>query len=141
MSKHHLTVYDFKDTDLMQLVDEAGESGTSAADLADGMGWNGKDGVRAIGMRFAWMRKFGMLDYDEKHHLWTVSDGGSRVIESHIRAASRKVIEALPSEAMIEHMAHITSVYRMGDPMVAALLRREFQYGTNPRSRVWSQGR
>lgn len=137
MAKHHLTVYDFKDTDLMQLVAQEGAEGISAADLAEGMGWNGADGVRAIGMRFAWMKKYGMLAYDDKRHLWTVSEGGERVLESHIRAASRKVIEALPAEALVEHMAHITSIYRLGDPMVAHLLRREFQYGTSPRSRVW----
>jgi hypothetical protein len=139
MAKPHLTVFDYKDTDLMALVESAGESGITAADLAAEMSYNGNDAHRAIGMRFAWMKKYGMLNYDEKGHLWTLTDGGARVMESHRVAAFTKVLKAIPEEAVIEHMAHITSVYRLGDPMIAAMLRREFQYGTNPRSRVWGR--
>src|SRR5262245_42663585 len=123
----------------MALVEGAGESGITASDLAAEMNFNGNDSHRAIGMRFAWMKKFGMLDYDDKKHLWTLTEGAHRVMESQRVAALTKVLRAVPSEAVVEHMAHITSVYRMGDPMIAAMLRREFQYGTNPKSRVWSR--
>jgi hypothetical protein len=139
VAKPHLTVFDWKDTDLMALVEQAGESGVSAADLASEMNFNGHDAHRAIGMRFAWMKKFGMLNYDEKHHLWTLTDVAHRVMESQKVAALTKVLKAVPEEAVVEHMAHITSVYRMGDPMIAAMLRREFQYGTSPKSRVWNR--
>ena len=117
-----------------------GGGGISAADLAAELGWtdNG-DGIRAIGMRFAWMKKYGMLDYDDKHHLWVISKGGERVIAAHRAAAMTDMIEAVPDESMIEVMAHVTSRYRLGDPMVAHLLRREFIYGTSRQSRVWGR--
>jgi hypothetical protein len=34
-------------------------------------------------------------------------------------------------------MAHVTTRYRLGDPLMATMLRREFAYGTSPRSTVW----
>ena len=136
---HHASVYDFKDTDLMVKVAAQGGGGISAADLAAELGWDDHDGTRAIGMRFAWMKKYGMLKYDEKNHLWIISEGGERVLAAQRAAAMKDVIEAVPDEGMIEVMAHVTSRFRLGDPMVGHLLRREFVYGTSPRSRVWGR--
>jgi len=138
-SNHHASVYDFKDTDLMLKVAAQGASGITSADIAADMGWDDHDGIRAIGMRFAWMKKYGMLKYDDKNHLWVISEGGERVIAAHRSAAMTQVIEAVPDESMIEVMAHVTSRFRHGDPLVAHLLRREFMYGTSPRSKVWGR--
>ena len=138
-TRHHLTVLDYKDTDLMAKVSEGGGEGVTAAELAEAIGIANGDGIRAVGMRFAWMKKFGMLDYDEKKHLWTLTDGADRVMAAQQIAAMTTVIEKVPDESMVEIMAHVTSRFRLGDPMVATMLRREFQYGTSPRSRVWGR--
>jgi hypothetical protein len=37
----------------------------------------------------------------------------------------------------VDIMSHVTARYRLGEPMMAQLLRREFAYGTSPRSSVW----
>jgi hypothetical protein len=34
---------------------------------------------------------------------------------------------------MVEVMSHVTSRYRLGDPVIASLLRREFLFGTQKR--------
>jgi hypothetical protein len=142
-TNHHASVYDFKDTDLMLKLAAAGGSGISAADLAEDLGWTDHDGVRAIGMRFAWMKRYGMLDYDDKHHLWVLSAGGERVMAAQKAAATMPFIEQVPDESMVEVMAHVTSRYRHAqnskDALVAHLLRREFMYGTSPRSTVWGR--
>lgn len=126
----HATVYDFRDTDLMMKLRDL--DGASAADLADEVGMDGH--TQAIGVRLGWMKRYGMVEQD-KSGIWLLSQGGGRVIEARIRAAMQQVIEKVPDESMVEIMAHITGRYRLGDPMVAAMLRREFQYGTSPRRR------
>ena len=130
-NQKHASVYDFRDTDLMMKLKE--EGGLSSADLAEEVGMTGY--TQAIGVRLAWMKRYGMVEYDEKAKLWLLSKGGGRVIQSHVRAAMQQVIEKVPDESMVEVMAHITGRYRQGDPMVAQMLRREFQYGTSPRRR------
>jgi hypothetical protein len=135
--QHHASVYDFKDTDLMAKV--AAQSGITAHDVATDLGWDNGDGTRAIAMRFAWMRKYGMLALSEETREWTLTEGGQRVMAAHKAAALTQVIEAVPDESMVEVMAHVTSRFRLGDPMMAHLLRREFLYGTSPRSRVWGR--
>jgi hypothetical protein len=121
-------VYDFRDTDIMARLLELGS--LPAADLASEMGANGDKQGHMIGSRLAWMKRYGMVGFDPKDRTWRVSEGGERVLESRRVAAAKKAIEALPREELVEVMAHITSVYRLGDPMLAAMLRREFQYGT-----------
>jgi DNA-binding IclR family transcriptional regulator len=133
-----LSIYDFRDTDLMvKIAEEQGAEGVDAHALADALGM-GKSGVQSVGIRLAWMKRFGMVAYDDKQHLWRLTDGAGRVIESHARAAAIRQIEEVPDESIVEVMSHVTARYRLGDPMVASLLRREFQYGTSPRSRVWN---
>jgi len=137
-SRYHVTMYDFKDTDLMAKVAEGGAEGLRAREVAEAMGMDDEDGdgTRAIGMRFAWMKRYGMLNQSDSG-LWTLTDGADRVMSAQRLAAMTEVIQAVPDESMVEIMAHVTSRYRLGDPMVASLLRREFQYGTSPRSHVW----
>jgi hypothetical protein len=124
-----LSVYDIRDLDLML---KLAESPATAVALSEEMGLDG-DGSRHVGSRFAWMRRFGMLVLDEKSREWRLSEGGGRVVHAQIKAAAKQRIERIPDEEMIEVMAHVTSRVRLGDPMTAAMLRREFQFGTSPR--------
>ena len=130
-------ITDFRDTDIMARLLELGS--LPAPDLAKEMGANGDKQGHMIGSRLAWMKRYGMVVLDQKDRTWPLSEGGARVLESRRKAAAIKAIEALPREELIEVMSHITSVYRLGDPLLAAMLRREFQYGTAPQSRAWQR--
>lgn len=138
-SNIHVSVYDFKDTDLMAHLAATSALGMTAVEVSEAMGFDPEDGTRAIGMRFAWMKKYGMLNYDEKTHIWSLTNGAERVMSAQKTAAMTAVVEKFPDESMVEVMANITSRYRLGDPMTAALLRREFVYGTSRRSRAWGR--
>lgn len=138
--KRSLRITDYRDTDLLARVAEAGADGVSSADLAALIGWEDDlDGHRSVGARFARMRQYGMLAFDEKRRLWTVTEGAERVLRSQELSATQTVIERVPDEEMVSIMAHVTTRYRLGDPLIATMLRREFQYGTSPKSRVWNR--
>jgi hypothetical protein len=79
------------------------------------------------------MRRYGMVAFDEKERLWSLSSPGERVTRAHIRAPALRSLEALPDETMVEVMAQVTSRYQRGEPMLANMLRREFLYGTKRR--------
>lgn len=125
------TLYDFRDLDLMLKIRAEGdqEGWTETERLAESMGF---ERARQIGTRLAWMRRYGMLEFDAEKHLWRLSPGGERVTNARLRAAQSRTIEALPDESMVQVMANVTSRYRHGDGMIAQLLRREFLYGTRP---------
>ena len=132
MSRYPLTLYDFRDIDLMIKLAQEGASGVTAAEMSEALGFN-SEGVRSVGTRFSWMRRYGMLSLDEEKHLWTVSDGGEKVIKEHEREAGMKMVERIPDQRLPDVMAFLTRRYRTGDPMLAHLLRREFFFGTRKR--------
>lgn len=137
----HLTLYDFRDLDLMQAfaraANEQGELET--AELADELGM--ADDIRAVAQRLAWMRKYGVFARNEQTGIWTLTRGGERVIEANQQAAASDAIGDVPDEQLVDVMAHVTSRYRHGDQLTATLLRREFLFGTKPGSAAYQRKR
>ena len=123
---------DVRDIDLMLKLAEGGAMGQTSHEMTEALGMT-DEGAQSVGVRFSWMRRFGMLDYDDKTGLWALTEGGYRVVEARLRAAAARTIDAIPDESMVDVMAHVTTRYRLGDPMIAHLLRREFVFGTMPR--------
>ena len=135
-SELHATLYDFRDIDIMwKIAENTNGRGVTTAELADEMGFPAEEGNRPMGIRLAWMRRYGMVAYDADNRLWKLSRSGSRVAEAHLRAPALRVFKELPDEAMVEAMAQVTSRVQRGDTMIANMLRREFLYGTQRRRR------
>lgn len=135
-----LSLYDFRDHDLMLKIVEQGddEEWVSTHELADSLGMS--DEFASVAIRCSWMVRYGMLEAGNKGttRVWRLSESGKRVVAAKMKASTTTAIAAVPDVSMIDVMAHVTSRYRNGDPVMANLLRREFLYGTSPRSRVWS---
>jgi hypothetical protein len=132
-SQAHATLYDFRDLDIMYKISEnTNGNGITSQDVAELLGFDAED-ARPVSIRLAWMRRYGMVAFDEDNRLWKLSRGGARVTEAHLRAPALRVIEQLPDETMIEAMAHVTSRFQRGDTMLAQMMRREFLFGTKGR--------
>lgn len=141
MAGKHLSLYDFRDIDLMMKLDETGGAGGATThELAEAIGMS-EDGVQAVAIRSAWMRRYGIFDFDEEKRLWSLSPGGERVVSAKLRAAQARTIEQVPDESLVDVMSHVTSRYRLGDPITATMLRREFLFGTSPRSIAYNGSR
>lgn len=136
--KRHLTLFDFRDVDLMHKVaEEGGAQGVTSRELAEALGMS--DDVQAVGQRSSWMRRFGFFDFDEDRKLWRLSESGERIVESDVKASTIERLAKVPDEELVEVMAHVTSRYRHGDAVTATLLRREFVYGTAARSSAYAR--
>jgi hypothetical protein len=128
------TLYDFRDVDILYRIAEEmnGAKGIPTTEIAELLGFEEGDN-RPMGIRLAWMRKYGMVLFDEKDRLWRLSAGARRVIAAREQAREIEVVDRLPDESMVEVMAHVTSRYRHGQSYLAHLLRREFLFGTQKR--------
>jgi len=116
---------DFRDFDLMHRLLDTGP--ILSKELAHELG---RDEFGShLGRRLGWMRHYGMLDRNDAG-LWSLTDGGKRVINARKRARLMDELESLPAEELIDVMAAVTARYRVGDPMIATMLRREFIFGT-----------
>ena len=119
------SVREFRDLDLLLKLRETGP--IQSKELAGALGLDEYGSI--IGRRLGWMRHYGMMDRSDAG-LWSLSDGGKRVAFARTRAALISDLEKLPAEELIEVMAAVTARWRSGDPMIAAMLRREFIFGT-----------
>jgi hypothetical protein len=130
----HATLYDFRDLDLLMKLDAESDSDgwVETEALAAALGFD-DDGVRNVGIRLGWMKRYGMIQRDERTGVWRLSPGGERVIEARLRAATKRELEKLDDESMIEVMANVAHRYRHADAMTATILRREFLFGTQRR--------
>ena len=106
----------------------------TTGELADQIGMAGN--AQAVSSRASWMKRYGMFDYVSPG-LWTLSAAGLRVVTAKRQAAALRSVGDVPEESLVDVMSHVTARYRLGDPMMAHMLRREFLYGTSPKSRVW----
>lgn len=122
------SVREFRDFDLMAKLKETGP--IPSKELAKELG--GDELGSHVGRRLGWMRRYGMLEKTDDG-LWELSEAGSRVVWAKRRAALMNELEALPQEELIEVMAAVCARYRLGQPMIATMLRREFIFGTAPR--------
>jgi hypothetical protein len=128
------SLYDLRDLDIMfKLADLENGDGQATAEIAESLGFAAEEHNRNVGIRLAWMRRYGMLAFDDTHKLWSLSRGGQRVVQAHELAPSLRALESLPDEAMVDAMAQITSRFQRGETMLAVMLRREFLYGTKRR--------
>lgn len=134
----HLTLFDFRDVDLMhKIAAEGGADGLTSQELADALGM--RDDIQAVAIRSAWMRRYGFFEFDVERRLWRLSEAGYRIVESDVRASTIERLAKVPDEQLVDVMAHVTSRYRHGDSTTAILLRREFVYGTSPRSAAYER--
>jgi len=122
--RHHATLYDFRDLDLLIKIRDFGA--VTSHELAEMIG------VDQTGSRLGWMTRFGMLDKNDDG-LWELSPGGLRVVQARLKASTANALDAVPDEAMVDVMAHVVSRFNHRDAMLGHMLRREFLYGTKPR--------
>jgi hypothetical protein len=128
------SLYDFRDLDIMYRLAEDQNGGVDTYDLANMLGFDVEEaGTRHVGTRMAWMRRYGMVAFNDNTRHWSLSRSGRRVVEANLRAPSLKAVEKMPDELMVEAMAHVTSRFQRGDTMLGHMLRREFAYGTKRR--------
>ena len=125
-----MRVTEVRDLDLMMKL--RGLGAITSKELAQEMGLSDDHGAQHVGVRLGWMRRYGMVEFG-KDRKWELSRGGGRVVESRVKAAMQRDLLEVPDEQMIEVMSHVTTRWRLGDPMIANMLRREFVFGTQRR--------
>lgn len=129
-----VSLYDFRDADIMhRLAESTNGAGVTSQEVAELLGFEPESGGRVVSVRLAWMRRYGMIAFNQEERLWSLSPSGERVIAAQLKAPELRVVEKMPDEKMIEVMALVTSRYQRGEAMLGHMLRREFLYGTKKR--------
>jgi hypothetical protein len=142
-----LTMYDYTDRDLLVAVSE----------LADDSGWTSIDDVaqrvfgirenasnasavharRCIGIRFAWMARYGFLQHSPKGRgLWRPTRAGDRLRAGALRAAQRNAVEGAADDQLMELAAAIGDRYIAANEVAATAMRRSWAFYDRQKARA-----
>ena len=134
-----LTILDFDDRALLAIVDdEADEEGWAATgDIADKVFGSGgseerrRHATRCIGIRFAWLQRYGVAERSHPHGSWRLTDAGYALLYGSGKTAR---IEKEAREALDADLLHVAmgvgDRYRKADPITQTMMRRAFIYST-----------
>lgn len=136
----HLRMTDMSDREVLGLVeDQADEDGwTEAAAVATALWpriYNGSanaesqvKAARAVASRLAWMRRYGIVDREEKSRRWALTREGEHLLNGKLSGAQASAIKSLKGSTLVLAIHEVTE--RPADEMLATLMRRAWRYGT-----------
>jgi len=139
MSAGKLTLYEFRDADLMaKLSIEGGADGLTSREFALALGFK-EDDAQSVAIRASWMKRAGAFEFDDERRLWRLTEAGEDVVEANLKARDVSPVDKTPRTKLVDVMSHLTARMRDEDELTAWLLRREFLYGTTRGSAAYRQ--
>jgi hypothetical protein len=136
--KLSLDLYAFSDEELLALVrDHLDESGwVTSSELADAIGLDPDAETRnnAVGIRLAWMARFGVIRRARAGDQvavtpahWTITGRGIVILDATFSKTLEKELEGMKGEALWRLARSVSLRYTMTDDESAVMVRRSFQ--------------
>lgn len=135
MTRHHLTLYDYSDRELLLRMIDLGDAGgwVSVYDLADALEIDHKRPGQCVGVRMGWMRRYGATERKESVPEWRPTRMGRALATGDLDRVQREVLDGLEPEQMLTLTRTLTTRYRRVGATAAHLMRREWTAGTHGR--------
>lgn len=136
-TKKSLRLIDYSDRELLHLVrdHEDDEGYADTLQIAQTI-WpkyadeNPTHAVSSVAMRFAWMKRWGVMERHGKlARKWRLSDAGRGIVEGKLSAAQEKSVIGLADEKLMSLGYALSERYQQADDIPATLLRRAIQFG------------
>jgi hypothetical protein len=130
-----LKLEEFSDRELLSiLLDVSDDDGwATSAEVAEAIrGLDAKHPAQNVGIRFGWLRRFGVVEYDRIEHRWRMTPAGLTVIGRKLSDREEQALGRFGDDALVQVIRHCTSTYRRSHYATANLARREWQWGVSP---------
>lgn len=129
-----LTLYEFKDRELLLRLDEEQQyegdaSGwTDLRELAKAIGF---DDAGALGSRMGWMRRYGFaMRKAGGPPLWRLTEIGRELAYGELRAAQQRTLDGMGEAQMLALMRAVSSKWKGYEGATSDAMRREWQAST-----------
>ena len=148
-SRESMRLYDLSDKELLAIIE----------DVADEEGWASRNDVaavifpfvkmegprarvqhalRCVGIRFAWLRRYGVLakrDGKSKDSFWRLTSEGRNLLMGELSHLEREALLMLGEERLVAATTMLARHFQAANPIAATLVRREWLYGTQRNGR------
>lgn len=153
MALERLRLVDFSDRELLLILNDVtdAEGWGTAVDMVVHMDFapSVEHPQRYVGSRLGWLYRYGAVErehmYDEHNNprftkagkprfsqRWRLTPIGAAVAMGRLKAAQQRTLEGLADDQLLVAMREITRLYRQAPGTAAALVKREWTYGSAP---------
>jgi hypothetical protein len=130
----NLTLFDYSDRELLHIVLDQQDPQTgyaSTAEIAEALGMTGNHPNASVGIRLAWMRRWGAIaKRDGKPH-WQVTKIGEDLIAGRLRKPQEAAVDEADPGELLMLTRRMTERYRAAGLTASHLIRREWKRGTS----------
>lgn len=129
-----LTLMDYSDRELLHIVLDCQDPDTGYAttkQLVEALGVTGDHAASSVGVRMAWLRRFGAVARHPKRSLWTVTLIGEQLINGDLSERQAALVDNMEADRLLMLTRAITRKYRRAGTTASHLMRREWRRGTS----------
>lgn len=131
MSRRVFNLDAYSDRELVHVVAECAdpEGWTSTTDVAVRAGV-GEENARSVAVRFAWMRRYGIMEKEPKRHKarWRLSEAGLEMLAgANLNHGLRAALRSLKDSEIVAASHTLAGRFRDASAPHAAMTRREWQ--------------
>ncbi|HSV08583.1 MAG TPA: hypothetical protein VLI07_18850 [Candidatus Binatus sp.] len=137
---HSLKLIEFSDRELMNIVlDVEPEHGwVTTEECAVAMGLDHIHANNCVGVRFGWMRRYGVLERQTdstKEHFgeWRLTSAGRKIALGNLSKEERALLSRISTDKLMVATGELTKRYHGSNGVAAQMMRRAWINGTAPR--------
>lgn len=135
-SLKRLGLMEFSDRELLNVVldyeDEQGWVKTEQIAEVVGIQGDKPHAMRCVGIRFAWMKRYGVMEKGKRHE-WRLTTAGRKIALGALTEVERSIIQNLASDQVMEATRALTARYGRVGQTASTMMRRAWQSGTAKR--------
>lgn len=135
-----LTLYDFSDPEFLAVCQDVQNAFGyfKTTEVSDRLNLDVKHPNNNVGIRLGWLKRYGVVEREEDkesdyYRHWRLTEEGAAVVNAHLNPNQRRAMEGLGIEQSLEVAKLLTDRYQVSGRATANLVRRQIQYGFQPR--------
>jgi len=129
-----LTLFDYSDRELLHIVFDAQDEKTGYArtkDIADALGITGDRRNHSVGVRLAWLKRWGAVAKHESQSRWAVTQIGVELMNGDMTDRQKALVQQTDDGDALMLTREMTRKYRRSGVTAGHLIRREWKRGTS----------
>lgn len=132
---HAFGLMDFSDRELLNVVldCEGGDGWIKTEQIVAAVGLEGPSAMRCVGIRFSWMKRYGVMERHEKKGEWRLTEIGRNIALGSLNDMQKKAIDGLSEREVMEATRLLTGRFNRVGPVASTMMRRAWQSGTGRR--------
>lgn len=137
-----LRLEEFSDQELLFALEECGGAdGATSLELAEHLEPDRRDGLKHphqnIAIRLGWLKRYGVVERDDKTRRWVLSPLGEGLMHGRLKASERRMLEEIDEGRLLTFVQAMTGHIIGASREAAKMSERQLRYGVAQHKQRW----